>query len=141
LIWLQHVSPDNFGDPTSVWFATCSTQAGTTDPTWIDAGLPKFGDFQDAMLEDQPFLTHKLSGFYLNAGWTRLEVCREVETAYQVTAAERGRGFVRSLAGGANMRGIYFRGASTPLAMLWDMTAPYRICFWDCADKDGLLLA
>lgn len=105
--------PDNFGDLRPFWFATTAAQAQEQLTHWIDAGLPKFGDFQDAMLTDQPFLYHSLISFYLNAGLLDpLEVCREVEAAYQADRAPLNavEGFIRQIIGWREyVRGIYFR--------------------------------
>jgi len=103
---------DNFGDLRPFWFAHDAEQAQAQLDHWIKAGLPKFGDFQDAMLNDNPFLYHSLISFYLNAGLLdALDVCQQVEAAYKeghapLNAAE---GFIRQIIGWREyMRGIYF---------------------------------
>ena len=104
--------PDNFGDLRPFWFATTTAQAQQQLTHWIDAGLPKFGDFQDAMLTDQPFLYHSLISFYLNAGLLdALTVCQEVEAAYYAGNAPLNavEGFIRQIIGWREyVRGIYF---------------------------------
>ncbi len=103
---------DNFGDLQPFWFAIDSDQANAQLDHWIDAGLPKFGDFQDAMLQDQPFLYHSLISFYLNAGLLDpLDVCQRVEAAYHAGKAPLNavEGFIRQIIGWREyMRGIYF---------------------------------
>lgn len=103
---------DNFGDLHPFWFATDATQAEEQLTHWIAGGLPKFGDFQDAMLGDQPFLYHSLISFYLNAGLLDpLDVCRRVEKAYRAGDAPLNavEGFIRQIIGWREyMRGIYF---------------------------------
>jgi deoxyribodipyrimidine photolyase-related protein len=104
---------DNFGTLTPFWFATDQTQARRALRHFITHALPRFGDFQDAMLDDNRFLYHAVISMYLNAGllhWR--EVCDAVEQAYRdghapLNAAE---GFIRQVIGWREyMRGIYFR--------------------------------
>lgn len=103
---------DNFGDLDDFWFATDQGQASQHLAHWIKGGLPKFGDFQDAMMGDEKFLYHGLVGLYLNAGLLDpMEVCRAVEQAWKngdapINAAE---GFIRQVIGWREyVRGIYF---------------------------------
>jgi deoxyribodipyrimidine photolyase-related protein len=80
---------------------------------FIDVALAQFGDFQDAMVTDQPLLWHALISPYLNNGLLDpLEVCRAVEAEYRagrvpINAAE---GFIRQIIGWREyIRGIYWR--------------------------------
>ena len=103
---------ENFGDLRPFWFATDHAQAMEQLDHWIAGGLQKFGDFQDAMLNDTPFMYHSLISFYLNAGLLDpLEVCQKVEAAYQAGKAPLNavEGFIRQIIGWREyMRGIYF---------------------------------
>jgi len=103
---------DNFGDLQPFWFATDADQAQEQLTHWIEGGLQKFGDFQDAMLNDQPFLYHSLISFYINAGLLDpLEVCQQVEAAYRAGDAPLNatEGFIRQIIGWREyVRGIYF---------------------------------
>ncbi|MBY8975989.1 cryptochrome/photolyase family protein [Rhodobacteraceae bacterium NNCM2] len=103
----------NFGQLRPFGFATDSAQAEAVLDHFIDAALPAFGDYQDAMLTGQPFLYHSLISAYLNIGLLApLDVCRRVEAAWNaervpLNAAE---GFIRQIIGWREfMRGIYFR--------------------------------
>ena len=103
---------DNFGTLRPFWFATDTGQARRQLTHWVKHALPKFGDFQDAMLNDNRFLYHSIISFYINAGLLDpLEVCQQVEQAYKdglapINAAE---GFIRQIIGWREyMRGIYF---------------------------------
>lgn len=104
---------ENFGTLRPFWFATDAEQAQAQLTHWIEGGLPKFGDFQDAMLNDNRFLYHSLISFYLNAGLLDpLDVCRQVEAAYRAGLAPLNavEGFIRQIIGWREyMRGIYFR--------------------------------
>ncbi len=103
----------NFGELVDFWFATDRQQARQHLAHWIKGGLPKFGDFQDAMMDDEAFLYHGFVGLYINAGLLDpLEVCQAVEDAWKrghapINAAE---GFIRQIIGWREyVRGIYFR--------------------------------
>jgi len=75
--------------------------------------LAGFGDYQDAMLNDDRFLHHSVLSPYLNIGILEpMEVCERVEHEWRagnvpINAAE---GFIRQVIGWREyMRGIYFR--------------------------------
>ena len=74
---------------------------------------PKFGDYQDAMLSDEPFLWHSVLSMYLNAGLLApLEICEAAEEAYRSGEAPLNavEGFIRQIIGWREyMRGVYFR--------------------------------
>ncbi len=100
-------SLDNFG------LAVTRDDALHALKRFIDVALAQFGDFQDAMVTDQPLLWHALVSPYLNNGLLDpLEVCRAVEIEYRggrvpINAAE---GFIRQIIGWREyIRGIYWR--------------------------------
>jgi deoxyribodipyrimidine photolyase-related protein len=100
-------SLDNFG------LAVTRDDALHALKRFIDVALAQFGDFQDAMVTDQPLLWHALVSPYLNNGLLNpLEVCRAVEAEYRagrvpINAAE---GFIRQIIGWREyIRGIYWR--------------------------------
>ncbi|MEL6958838.1 MAG: cryptochrome/photolyase family protein [Pseudomonadota bacterium] len=102
----------NFGTLDDFWFATDQGQARQHLAHWVKKGLPKFGDFQDAMMGEERFLYHAIVGLYINAGLLDpLEVCQAVEEAWKngdapINAAE---GFIRQIIGWREyVRGIYF---------------------------------
>ena len=103
---------DHFGDLTPFWFAVTAAQAEAALERFLEEALPSFGDFQDAMLEDERFLYHSVLSLYINAGLLDpLAVCRRVEAAYlaggvPLNAAE---GFIRQIIGWREyVRGIYW---------------------------------
>jgi deoxyribodipyrimidine photolyase-related protein len=74
--------------------------------------LPFFGDYQDAMLRDEPYLYHSRLSAYLNCGLLLpLETCLKAQDAFQkghvpLNAAE---GFIRQILGWREfIRGIYW---------------------------------
>ena len=103
---------NHFGDLTPFWFGVTTEQANAALDRFIETALPKFGDYQDAMLEGEKFLYHSLISFYINAGLLDpLEACRRVEAAYEAGAAplNAAEGFIRQILGWREyMRGIYW---------------------------------
>ncbi|WP_299829003.1 cryptochrome/photolyase family protein [uncultured Roseobacter sp.] len=102
----------HFGDLRPFWFATTQGEARRALSHFISKALPKFGDYQDAMLADNRFLYHAVISAYINIGLLDpLEVCEKVAEAYDagdvpINAAE---GFIRQIIGWREyMRGIYF---------------------------------
>jgi deoxyribodipyrimidine photolyase-related protein len=102
----------HFGDLRPFHFATTRAQALEVLAYFVKYALPKFGDFQDAMLNDNRFLYHAVISPYLNIGLlSPLEVCEAVAEAYAkgqapINAAE---GFIRQIIGWREyVRGIYF---------------------------------
>ncbi|WP_420406359.1 cryptochrome/photolyase family protein [Nisaea sp.] len=103
---------DHFGDLEPFWFAVTRKGAEAAFEQFVADALPRFGDFQDAMLAGEKFLFHGVVGLYINAGLLDpLAVCRRVERAYldgdvPLNAAE---GFIRQIIGWREfVRGIYW---------------------------------
>ncbi len=103
---------DHFGDLEPFWFGVTAAQAEEALESFIAQALPKFGDFQDAMLSDQRFLYHSILALYINAGLLDpLAVCRRVETEYHAGRAPLNavEGFIRQIIGWREfVRGIYW---------------------------------
>ncbi|WP_093974073.1 cryptochrome/photolyase family protein [Boseongicola aestuarii] len=104
--------PENFGTLRPFWFGVTTTDARRALTHFIKGGLAKFGDYQDAMLQDEKFLWHSILSMYLNAGLlSPLEICRAAEQAWldgnaPLNAVE---GFIRQIIGWREfVRGIYF---------------------------------
>lgn len=104
---------DHFGDLRPFAFATTRDQALEALVYFVKHALPRFGDYQDAMLRGHQFLYHAVISPYLNIGLLGpLEVCQAVEKAWKdgdvpINAAE---GFIRQIIGWREyVRGIYFR--------------------------------
>ncbi|WP_026940601.1 cryptochrome/photolyase family protein [Hellea balneolensis] len=104
--------PNRFGATDDFFFAVTRDGAKEALAYFIKNVLPRFGDYQDAMLTGEPFLYHSLLSMYLNAGLLGpLEICEVVETAYKdgkapLNAAE---GYIRQIIGWREyVRGIYW---------------------------------
>lgn len=94
-------------------FAVTQDEAMRQKAKFLDEALPHFGDYQDAMLTDEPFLWHSILSPYINSGLLDpLDLCRDVEKRYHagkipLNAAE---GFIRQIIGWREyVRGIYWR--------------------------------
>jgi deoxyribodipyrimidine photolyase-related protein len=104
--------PDHPGDLEK--FYTCVTSAGAEQQfEWFLAhGLPRFGQYQDALAEESPWLFHSLLSMYLNIGLLDpLQVCQRVEQAWRDGACElaAAEGFIRQVIGWREyVRGIYW---------------------------------
>jgi deoxyribodipyrimidine photolyase-related protein len=103
---------EHFGDLEPFWFAATTKDAETALDHFIEEALPLFGDYQDAMVLEEPFLYHSVLALYMNVGLLDpLAVCQRVEAEYRsgrvpINAAE---GFIRQVIGWREfVRGIYW---------------------------------
>nr|WP_066549943.1 MULTISPECIES: cryptochrome/photolyase family protein [unclassified Sphingomonas] len=116
-------------------FAVTRADALRQQGHFLDHALASFGDYQDAMLTDQPFLWHSILSPYLNCGLLDpLDLCREVEARYRagrvpLNAAE---GFIRQIIGWREyVRGIYWReGPDYPQRNFLDAKRPLPGWYW-----------
>ena len=104
--------PANIGSLAAFGLAVTRADALDALARFVAEALPRFGDYQDAMLSDQPLLWHALLSPYLNIGLLGpREVCAAAEAAYRagdvpLNAAE---GFIRQIIGWREyIRGIYW---------------------------------
>ena len=103
---------NHFGDLEPFWFAPDREGARAALDHFITHALPKFGDFQDAMLNDNRFLYHSIISMYINAGllpWQ--DACAAAEAAWKGGRAPLNavEGFIRQIIGWREyIRGIYF---------------------------------
>lgn len=106
---------EHFGTLEPFWFACTRADALEALEGFVAEALPQFGTYQDAMLEEEPFLYHSVLSLYINAGLLGpMEVCRRVERAYHEGAAplNAAEGFIRQIIGWREyMRGIYWLNA------------------------------
>ena len=103
---------DHFGELKPFAWPVTRAEALLALKDFIDKGLPRFGDYQDAMKAGEPFLYHSLLSPALNAGLlTPREVCVGAEAAYRAGRAPLNavEGFVRQILGWREyIRGIYW---------------------------------
>jgi deoxyribodipyrimidine photolyase-related protein len=110
---------DHFGDLRPFHMATDQGQARRALAHFVANALPRFGDYQDAMLRGHRTPYHAGISAYLNAGLLGpMEVCRAAEDAWRAGKAPINavEGFIRQIIGWREfVRGIYFReGANYP---------------------------
>ncbi len=103
---------DHFGNTKGFSYAVTRSEALKALDLFISERLENFGSYQDAMLEEEPWMFHSHISFYLNAGLLEARECVEAaEQAYKdgnapVNAVE---GFIRQILGWREyVRGIYW---------------------------------
>ena len=103
---------DHFGDLSDFGFAVTRAHALEVLDHFIAERLPLFGTYQDAMIEDEPWMYHSHIGFYLNAGLILpIEAVRAAEAAWATGHAPLNavEGFIRQILGWREfIRGIYW---------------------------------
>jgi len=104
--------PSHFGDLDPFYFAVTREHAKKALDQFILERLISFGDYQDAMIQDEPWMFHSHLSFYLNCGLlTPLECVTAAEYAYHQNQAPINavEGFIRQIIGWREyVRGIYW---------------------------------
>ena len=112
LALVENRCADHFGDLSDFGFAVTRAQALEVLDHFIAERLPLFGTYQDAMIEDEPWMYHSHIGFYLNAGLILpMEAVRAAEAAWATGHAPLNavEGFIRQILGWREfVRGIYW---------------------------------
>ena len=102
----------HFGDLEPFYFAVTREQALDALNKFITERLENFGDYQDAMVQKEPWMYHSHLSFYINCGLLLpLECVRAAEKAYYDGMAPLNavEGFVRQILGWREyVRGIYW---------------------------------
>ncbi len=102
----------HFGDLEPFSWGVTRAQALQALDHFIEVCLAQFGDFQDAMKQNEDFLFHSLISPYLNIGLLDpFEVCQCAEAAYKAGIAPLNavEGFIRQILGWREyVRGIYW---------------------------------
>lgn len=103
---------DHFGDLLPFYFAVTREQALDVFENFIHYRLPYFGDYQDAMVENEPWMFHSHISFYINNGFLDpLECIKRVESEYYINniPLNAAEGFIRQILGWREyVRGIYW---------------------------------
>ena len=103
---------DHFGDLFPFSFAVTREGALGALEMFINQRLNQFGDYQDAMVQGQPWMFHSHIALYLNVGLLQpLECIRAAEQAYHRGQAPLNsvEGFIRQILGWREyVRGIYW---------------------------------
>ena len=105
--------PDHPGALDGFAYAVTATDAAAQADAFFADALPRFGDFEDAMLTGERFLWHSILSPYINAGLLDpLDLCRRAEAEYDAGRAPLNsvEGYIRQIIGWREyMRGIYWR--------------------------------
>lgn len=103
---------DHFGDLAPFHYGVTRKQALAALQQFIDQRLSLFGDYQDAMIQGEPWMYHSHLSAYINLGLLLpLECVRAVEQAYRNGKAPLNavEGFIRQIIGWREyVRGIYW---------------------------------
>lgn len=103
---------DHFGDIRPFHLAVTREQACDALALFIEERLPFFGDYQDAMIEGEPWMYHAHIGAYLNCGLLLPKECIDAaEASYHHGHAPLNavEGFIRQIMGWREyVRGIYW---------------------------------
>ena len=109
---VQNRFPDLLGSLDDWDFAVTADDAHRAAIYFLDHALPRFGDYQDAMLTGTPIMWHAHVSMYVNSGLIDpLWLCRQAEARWTdgrvpLNCAE---GFIRQIIGWREyMRGLYW---------------------------------
>lgn len=135
---------DHFGDIAPFYFAVTRTQAQQALGLFIEQRLANFGDYQDAMIEGEPWMYHAHISFYLNCGLLLpLECVEAAEHAYHQGRAPLNavEGFIRQIIGWREyVRGIYWLNMPDYSTLnFFDATRPLPSFYWTADTKMNCL--
>ncbi|MDF1796023.1 MAG: cryptochrome/photolyase family protein [Coxiellaceae bacterium] len=103
---------DHFGNLEPFYFAVTRADALQVLDQFIAQRLSHFGDYQDAMIQSEPWMYHSHISFYLNCGLLLpLECVQAAEKSYHQEKAplHAVEGFIRQIIGWREyVRGIYW---------------------------------
>jgi deoxyribodipyrimidine photolyase-related protein len=104
--------PENFGDLEQMYYAVTAEQAEIHFLEFLKTSLPLFGQYQDVMVSNQPYLYHAVISAYINVGFLDpLKVCQAAQDCYVSGQAPLNavEGFIRQVLGWREyVRGIYW---------------------------------
>jgi deoxyribodipyrimidine photolyase-related protein len=110
---VERLFPDHMGTAAPFHFAVTAEAARAALQQFIDERLTFFGDYQDAMLQDEAWMFHAHIGLYLNTGLLLpLECIAAAEQAYHRGQAPLNavEGFIRQILGWREfVRGLYWQ--------------------------------
>jgi deoxyribodipyrimidine photolyase-related protein len=125
----------NFGDLEPFWFPVTRRDAQAAFARFLAHGLPRFGDYQDAMASGEPFIFHSLASIHLNCGLLDpIETCRLAEAEWRAGRAPLNavEGFIRQIIGWREfVRGLYWLEGPGYTASNWlGQDAPLPAFYW-----------
>jgi deoxyribodipyrimidine photolyase-related protein len=136
--------PDHFGNARPFVWATDRAGALVAMDHFMAQSLPTFGDYQDAMLQSDPVLSHSLLSPYLNIGLlTPMEVCQRAEAEWRAgrVPINSVEGFIRQIIGWREfVRGVYFlEGPDYPRRNALNHTRNLPAVYWGGATRMNCL--
>jgi deoxyribodipyrimidine photolyase-related protein len=126
--------PDAYGDPASFHYPVTSKQALDGLTQFLDHRFAQFGDYEDAIDADEPFLFHSLLTPALNCGLLSpqqvIDAALDRADSVPLNALE---GFVRQVIGWREyMRGVYLHlGRKQRTRNFWSHSRPIPAAFYD----------
>lgn len=110
---VQRQFAGNPGSTDQFDYAVTAEDAERQAASFVANALPKFGDYEDAMLTGERFLWHSILSPYINSGLLDpADLCRRAEAEYRAGRAPLNsvEGYIRQILGWREyMRGIYWR--------------------------------
>lgn len=127
---------DHFGDIEPFWLPVTREDAEKAASHFLAESLPRFGDFQDAMLRGEHFLFHSALSPLINVGLIDpLWLCRGAEDEYRAGRAPLNavEGFIRQIIGWREyLRGIYYlKGPDYVHSNVLKASRPLPSMFWN----------
>jgi deoxyribodipyrimidine photolyase-related protein len=112
LCFVEKTFSDHFGDLEPFNFAVTALDAQKALKLFIKERLVSFGDYQDAMIEGDPWMYHSHLSFYMNIGLlSPMDCIQAVENCYYTGQSPLNavEGFIRQILGWREyVRGIYW---------------------------------
>jgi deoxyribodipyrimidine photolyase-related protein len=135
LALVERAFPDHFGTLRPFRFATDAAEAEAAAAHFFRHALPRFGDYQDAMLAGRRFLWHSVLSPYLNLGLLDpLDLCRRAEAEWRAGRAPLNsvEGYIRQILGWREfVRGIWaLAGPDYPARNALGATRPLPAFYW-----------
>jgi deoxyribodipyrimidine photolyase-related protein len=135
---------DHFGQLENFHYGVTREQALVVLEEFIDQRLINFGDYQDAMVQGEPWMYHSHISFYLNCGLlTPKEVIEQAENAYRHGDAPLNavEGFIRQVLGWREyVRGLYWlKMPDYKTKNFLEATRALPQFFWDTKTKMNCL--
>jgi deoxyribodipyrimidine photolyase-related protein len=133
--YIEKYYPDNYGYTSPFIYPVTFTEADQWLDTFLDQRLNLFGDYEDAMVKDQPFLYHSLLSPLLNCGLLEPQqvldkvLVKGIESNTPLNALE---GFVRQITGWREfIRIVYEReGTRQRTRNYWGFSRKIPPAFW-----------
>lgn len=141
---VDHHFNDHYGELNFFIFGVTRIQAQEALTLFIENRLIFFGDYQDAMIENEAWMYHSHLSFYLNAGLLNpLECIEAAEKSYRENKAPLNavEGFIRQILGWREyVRGVYWlKMPNYKMMNFFNAQRALPNFFWDSQTKMNCL--